>query len=147
LYEPAAAEQGVTIHVEEKGDALVAALDRALVQRALSNLVTNALTHTRAEGHVRLSATGADGTLTITVVGIPSEHLARVVDRFYRVDASRSLASGGLGLGLAIVQSIVKVHGGSMELTSQEGHGTTARLSFPAALLESGSAQVARLAV
>ena len=136
LYEPFAAESGVGITVERSaGGDLVTALDRSLFQRALSNLVTNALRHTPARGRVRLAAGLADGVLQVEVAdtgrGIPAEHLAKVSDRFYRVDPSRSSASGGLGLGLAIVQSIMKVHGGSLEIISEQDHGTTIRLRFP----------------
>lgn len=137
LYEPFAAEAGVDIAVERSaGGDLVAALDRSLFQRALSNLVTNALRHTPAGGTVRLDAGLANGVLRVEVAdtgsGIPADHLAKVSDRFYRVDPSRSSASGGLGLGLAIVQSIMKVHGGSLEIASDQDSGTTISLIFPA---------------
>lgn len=140
LFEPAAAEKGVTIETEQDGRTIVALLDRTLFQRALSNLVTNALTHTGAGGYVRLTATCTDdGSFCVEIadsgIGISPEHLTRVSDRFYRVDASRSLPSGGLGLGLAIVRSIVKVHGASMDLASVEGRGTTVRLCFPRAVV------------
>jgi two-component system heavy metal sensor histidine kinase CusS len=138
LYEPAAAEAGVDIAIEAGSeDPLVAAVDRTLFQRALSNLITNALTHTPAGGRVRVSAHHVDQELQIEVTdtgaGIPAPHLARLTDRFYRVDPSRSSASGGLGLGLAIVQSIMKVHGGSCAIASEEGRGTSVRLAFPTA--------------
>jgi signal transduction histidine kinase len=98
-------------------------------------LITNALGHTPAGGRVRLSANDENGTVTVEVSdtgrGIPAEHLNRVSDRFYRIDASRSASSGGLGLGLAIVGSIMKVHSGSMEIASRPGQGTTVRLVFP----------------
>ena len=129
FYEPAAAEAGITLEIDARADRLVAAFDRTLFQRVLGNLMANALTHTPTRGCVRLSATCTDGAVQIDVadtgVGIPAERLARVSDRFYRVDPSRSSASGGLGLGLAIVRSIVTVHGGSMLIMSECGHGTT----------------------
>lgn len=135
FYEPAAAEGGISLEIQGDTGTLMATLDRTLFQRALGNLITNAITHTPAGGFVRLSAARAHGALQIDVtdtgVGIPPEHLARVSDRFYRVDASRSSASGGLGLGLAIVRSIVSVHGGSMQVLSDYGRGTTIRLVFP----------------
>lgn len=135
FYEPAAAEAGVGLEIDGDTRPLIATLDRTLFQRALGNLITNAITHTPAGGRVRLSAGRIDDAVQIDVadtgVGIPPEHLARVSDRFYRVDASRSSASGGLGLGLAIVRSIVSVHGGSMQVLSDDGCGTTVRLVFP----------------
>jgi signal transduction histidine kinase len=63
--------------------------------------------------------------------GIPAEALPRVFDRFFRVDSSRSQASGGTGLGLAIVQSIALLHGGNVKISSQPGRGTTVTLHMP----------------
>ena len=56
--------------------------------------------------------------------GIPAEHLPHIFDRFYRVDASRTTATGGTGLGLSICRSIAEAHGGSIEITSEAGQGT-----------------------
>ena len=64
-------------------------------------------------------------------VGIPAEALPRVFDRFFRVDQSRSQASGGTGLGLAIVQSIMLLHGGNVEIASEVGQGTQVTLRLP----------------
>ena len=64
-------------------------------------------------------------------VGIPAEHLPRVFDRFYRVDASRATAMPGTGLGLAIVKTIVELHGGSATIESELGKGTLVTLIFP----------------
>ena len=134
FYEPAAAEAGVALDVAE-GDAVTTAFDRTLFKRALGNLIANALGHTPAGGQVGLSAVRGSGMVRVEVSdtrrGIPAEHLERVSDRFYRVDASRSASSGGLGLGLAIVGSIMKVHGGSMSISSRPGQGTTISLVFP----------------
>ena len=66
-----------------------------------------------------------------TGAGIPPEALPRVFDRFFRVDKSRSQASGGTGLGLSIVQSIMVLHGGNAEISSQLGHGTRLTLHLP----------------
>lgn len=135
FYEPTAAEAGISLGVINDGESVRAAFDRTLVQRALGNLILNAVTHTPAGGHVRLSVARAHSDVTITVTdsgrGIPVEHLSRVPDRFYRVDLSRSSSAGGLGLGLAIVGSIMKVHGGTMEISSTSGEGTTVALIFP----------------
>jgi signal transduction histidine kinase len=64
-------------------------------------------------------------------VGIPAEHLPRLFDRFYRVDASRAAALAGTGLGLAIVKTIVDLHGGSVTIESESGKGTLVTLVFP----------------
>jgi signal transduction histidine kinase len=100
---------------------VVAVLNRTLFQRAVSNLLANAIAHTPAGGRVAVTVSARTGTLCVDVAdtgeGIAPEHLARVSDRFYRVDPSRQ--SGGLGLGLAIVRSIMTVHGGRLELSSE----------------------------
>src|ERR687898_3004398 len=117
FYEPASAEAGVSLDVVDDGEAVPAAFDRTLVQRALGNLILNAVTHTPPGGRIYLSVTRAHGAVRIDVAdtggGIAAEHLNRVSGRFYRVDASRSSSSGGLGLGLAIVGAIMKDQCGS----------------------------------
>jgi two-component system heavy metal sensor histidine kinase CusS len=140
FHEPAASEAGLSIHVPDAGLCLTASLDRALFQRALSNLVTNALAYTPRGGSIQLRA-GRDGRdlrvdVTDTGVGIDAEHVDRIADRFYRVDRSRSSASGGLGLGLAIVKSIVHCHDGSLRIVSRPGSGTTVSLLFSRALVD-----------
>ena len=114
---------------------LIAELDRSLMLRAVSNLVSNAIAHTPPGGTVTLAATKEGAAIRIEVsdtgVGIPAEALPRVFDRFFRVDPSRSKISGGTGLGLAIVQGILTLHGGSAEITSQPGRGTCVTLRMP----------------
>ena len=115
---------------------LNAELDRALMLRAVSNLVSNAIAHTPPGGTVTLAAANEDAAIRIEVsdtgVGIPADALPRVFDRFFRVDPSRSKTSGSTGLGLAIVQSILALHDGSAEITSQLGCGTRVTLRMPA---------------
>ena len=142
LYEPAAADAGVRLEILSAAATLTASLDRTLFQRAVTNLIANALAHTPAGGRVALSASSAadrslDVEVTDTGCGISPENLSRVSDRFYRVDRSRSAQSGGLGLGLAIVKSIARVHGGSVDFSSVIGRGTTVTLHFPGAVLDS----------
>ncbi len=114
--------------------------DRALFQRAVSNLVSNALAHVKPGGRVAISvdadATGATVEVADTGSGIAPDLLARVFDRFQRGAASGS----GLGLGLAITKSIMELHGGSIELTSPPGAGVKARLRFPKRAAPSGAA-------
>jgi two-component system heavy metal sensor histidine kinase CusS len=131
-YEASAAGTGISLVVNDGAEPLIAELDRSLMLRAVSNLVSNAIAHTPQGGTVTLAATNEDGAIRIEVsdsgVGIPAEALPRVFDRFFRVDPSRSKTSGGTGLGLAIVQSILTLHGGSAEITSQLGRGTRVTL-------------------
>jgi two-component system heavy metal sensor histidine kinase CusS len=110
-------------------------VDRSLFQRAVGNLVANALAHTPAGGSVTLSATDHNGSTRVEVVdtgcGISAEHLPHVFDRFYRADPTRSSKNGSVGLGLAIVRSIMDLHGGAVEITSEVGRGTRVTLTFP----------------
>lgn len=136
-YEASAADAGVSLTRAVSGEPVVAALDRSLMQRAVGNLVSNALAHTPPGGTVILGASDDESWLRIVVsdtgAGIPPEALPRVFDRFFRVDTSRSQESGGTGLGLAIVQSIALLHGGKAEISSRPGEGTRVTLHIPMA--------------
>jgi len=135
-YEASAAEGGVSLSTTLADEPVIAELDRTLLQRAVGNLVSNALANTPPGGAVVLGTHADFSTVRIEVsdtgVGIPAEALPRVFDRFFRVDSSRSQGSGGTGLGLAIVQSIALLHGGNVQISSQPGHGTRVTLHIPA---------------
>ncbi|MFZ0951237.1 MAG: heavy metal sensor histidine kinase [Candidatus Sulfotelmatobacter sp.] len=134
-YEAPAAERGVSLSTAVPSEPVIAQLDRSLLQRAVGNLVSNALAHTPSGKSVVLGASVEPAAVRIEVsddgVGIPAEALPRVFDRFFRVDQSRSQASGGTGLGLAIVQSIMLLHGGNVEIASEVGQGTRVTLRLP----------------
>lgn len=111
---------------------------RDLLSELVTNLCDNAIRYNRPGGHVCLySGTDADGCPYVAVedngIGIPQDAQARVFERFYRVDKSRSKATGGTGLGLAIVKHIAMLHGARIDLKSQVGTGTTIRVTFPKA--------------
>ena len=131
-YEATASDGGVSLVAVAADETITADLDRALMLRAVSNLVSNAISHTPSGGSVTLAACATDAEIRIKVsdtgIGIPAEALPRVFDRFFRVDPSRSKTSGGTGLGLAVVQSIMTLHGGSAEIASQLGRGTCVTL-------------------
>ena len=99
-----------------------------LLEQLLTNLLSNAINYTD-QGWVSFEMETTREQVQVIIqdtgMGIPREHLPRVFERFYRVDPSRSRASGGTGLGLAIVKHIVRFHGGTVELESREGEGTT----------------------
>jgi two-component system heavy metal sensor histidine kinase CusS len=134
-YEASAADGGVSLTTTLTEQPVIAELDRTLLQRAVGNLVSNALAHTPRGGTVQLEAKADPSAVHIEVsdtgAGIPAEALPRVFDRFFRVDSSRSQGSGGTGLGLAIVQSIALLHGGRAEISSQLGQGTRVTLRIP----------------
>jgi len=135
-YEVSASDGGISLVADEGAEPVTAELDRALMLRAVSNLVSNAIAHTPTGGSVTLAACTEGAAIRIAVsdtgAGIPAEALPKVFDRFFRVDPSRSKTSGGTGLGLAIVQSIMALHGGHAEITSQFGVGTCVILRIPA---------------
>jgi two-component system heavy metal sensor histidine kinase CusS len=135
-YEATASDGGIALVTVTGSEPITAELDRALMLRALSNLVSNAITHTPREGSVTLVASATDREIRIKIfdtgIGIPAEAVPRVFDRFFRVDPSRSKNSGGTGLGLAIVQSIMTLHGGNAEISSEFGRGTCVTLRMPA---------------
>jgi two-component system, OmpR family, heavy metal sensor histidine kinase CusS len=134
-YEASAADNGIVLTTALGEKPVIGEMDRTLIQRAVGNLISNAVAHTPAGGSIVLGADAEASAIRIEVadtgIGIPSEALPRVFDRFYRVDSSRSKASGGTGLGLAIVHSIMVLHGGKAEIASQPGQGTRVTLRMP----------------
>jgi two-component system phosphate regulon sensor histidine kinase PhoR len=117
----------------ECGDSLVG--DEAMVQSAFANLVDNAAKYTPADGGVFIrwwtDEQGGHFSVRDTGPGIPSEHLPRLTERFYRVDPGRSRETGGSGLGLAIVKHALHRHGGRLDIDSVEGRGSTFTCHFP----------------
>jgi signal transduction histidine kinase len=111
--------------------------DPLLVRQAVTNLLANALEHTPQGGSIAIEVqTLPDRSVEISVidtgVGIESERLPRVFDRFYRIDRTHDRYPRGTGLGLAIVKSIVDLHAGTIRIESVLGQGTTVRVTLPA---------------
>lgn len=134
FYELLAAEKDLRIEIEGEGRIEG---DVALVRRALSNLLSNAIRYSGPGGRIVISIEPAGNQVRVRVVdrghGIPPRHLDRIFDRFYRADEARSQYPDGSGLGLSIVRSIMDLHGGSVTIESVEGAGTVATLAFPRA--------------
>ena len=108
------------------------------LQSALGNLVTNAVRYTPAGGRIELRWTQRDDGSGLFEVqddgpGIAREHLARLTERFYRVDSGRSRDTGGTGLGLAIVKHVIQRHGGEILVDSEPGKGSVFALTLPPA--------------
>jgi two-component system phosphate regulon sensor histidine kinase PhoR len=105
------------------------------LESAFTNLLVNGMKYTPAEGTVRMrwwnDEEGAYFAVSDTGIGIPAEHIPRLTERFYRVDAGRSRERGGSGLGLAIVKHALQLHGGWLEVQSVEGKGSTFTCHFP----------------
>ena len=120
--------QNVELRVEEGAAAHVGA-DPGAIHQVFSNLVDNALKYAAGGGRIVLGARPLPGSVEFYVQdfgpGIPSEHLARLFERFYRVDKARSRESGGTGLGLAIAKHIVLAHRGTIRAQSELNHGST----------------------
>lgn len=104
------------------------------LRQAIDNLIQNAVVHTESPIAVAVGVVGDDVVLDVIDHGdgMPPEVAARVTERFFRADASRTRATGGSGLGLSIVEAIVEAHHGSVRIDSTEGHGTTVRVTLPA---------------
>lgn len=112
--------------------------NQVMFRRMISNILSNSLKYTPQDGKVAFTIRETEDqkieiTLQDTGIGIPPEHLPRIMKRFYRVDPSRSHDTGNVGLGLAIVKSIVFLHAGELTISSQLGQGTIITLTFPKA--------------
>jgi len=114
------------------------------------NLIDNAVRFTPPSGRIdvtwRPDGDGAALVVADTGIGIPRDQIARVTERFYRVDPGRSRATGGTGLGLAIVKHALQRHGGSLEIDSREGEGSTFTCRFPAARIARRGGEAGRTA-
>jgi signal transduction histidine kinase len=111
--------------------------DATALQRAVANLVDNAVRHSPPGGVVEVTVEGDDQTVRVLVAdqgpGVAPEHAEHLFRRFYRADDSRARAGGGAGLGLAIVRQIAEAHGGTVRLASPGGPGATFVIQLPAA--------------
>jgi heavy metal sensor kinase len=132
-------------HIEIEGDAnFVVSVNRLILRQAIVNLLDNAIKYSPPGSRILVRIqSGGDKQLFLDVIdqgpGIPSEHQPYVFDRFYRVDKARTREWGGAGLGLSITRWAVEVHGGDITLKSEEGQGSTFRVSLPVAKDSSAS--------
>lgn len=114
---------------------LTARINAPLLEQGVTNLVDNAIKYSEPGGEVRIQGTLDDDQVVVAVTdtgcGIPSEHLPRLFERFYRVDKARSRQLGGTGLGLAIVKHIAQAHEGRIDVESKPGSGSTFRIYLP----------------
>lgn len=135
-HSPQAAAQGVHLEAQVVPGVRAALVSAQEITRVVDNLVTNALRHTSAGGRVTVRVEPAGAAMLAVEVadtgeGIAPEDLPRVFERFYRGEKSRSRASGGAGLGLAIARGIVEAHGGTISIDSAPGIGTRVRFTVP----------------
>ena len=132
LVQPLADERGVKISIETEPSEIIGDSER--IAQVVTNLLTNAIQYNKAEGEVRVKLESQSGLAVLTVTdtgqGIPAENLPQVFGRFFRADLSRT-GAGNSGLGLAITKAIVEVHGGTIEVASEENAGTTFTVRLP----------------
>ena len=132
-----------TVNLALDSDSLLLGSESEL-HSVFANLISNAVKYTPADGRIDIrwwtDDKGGHVEVRDTGIGIPVEHLPRLTERFYRVDAGRSRKLGGSGLGLAIVKHALQRHGGRLEIQSQEGKGSVFTCHFPAARVQQRAA-------
>ena len=132
MFDPLAEERGIRLIVSTSGAVTVVG-DTSRLRQLVTNLLDNAIRFTDPGGTVTLGVNGVAGRailrVTDTGLGIPSEHLPHIFERFYQADVARS--SGGVGLGLSICRWIVKAHGGTIGAASRAAEGTTFTVTLP----------------
>ncbi|MGH9022326.1 MAG: sensor histidine kinase [Acidimicrobiia bacterium] len=128
---------GIPIEMTEPAGDIRISCDRRQVISGLFNLLDNAVKYSEEGGKVEFTAEVEGFHVVVSVrdygIGIPGRDLERIFERFYRVDRTRSRATGGTGLGLAIVRHVAQAHGGEVSVDSEEGLGSTFRLKLPLA--------------
>ena len=137
LFRERAEKKGVRLAADLPTTPLAVEGDRRALEHVLSNLVDNAVKYCPTGSSVVVSASQQDDRVRLVVAdtgpGIPAEHLPRLFERFYRVDAGRSRELGGTGLGLSIVKHMVEAMRGAVSVESQVGKGSTFTVSLPGA--------------
>jgi two-component system phosphate regulon sensor histidine kinase PhoR len=135
-HKEAADTKGVTLALHRAPQPVIGLVNEEDMTEAVDNLIVNAVSYTPAGGSIDVAVRRLDSGLQIEVkdtgCGIPKDALQRIFERFYRVDKARSRAMGGTGLGLAIVKHVAIKHGGKVTAESEEGKGSTFRISLPA---------------
>ena len=134
-FELKAGEKNIELKIENQSDIRSFLFDNDRIKQVINNLLSNAIMYSPRGSRIILSSVEIRGTVQITVkdngVGIPSDEVEYIFDRFYRIDPSRSKNTGGRGLGLAITKELVEAHGGNISVESVLGEGTTFLFTIP----------------
>ena len=135
-----AERKGVSLVLDAEATLPSVRMDATRIAQALGNLLDNAVRHTPQGGTVSVSVTAEGDSVQVSVddtgEGVPEEELGQIFDRFYRVDPSRSRATGGTGLGLTIARQLVEAHGGSIWAERRPEGGS--RFAFELPKVEDG---------
>jgi len=135
--QPKAAAKGLTVSVNLPDDLPPVNIDSHRIRQVLHNLLENAVAHTTQGDTITVTSWQQDNQLKVSVAdtgaGIPAKDLPNIFERFYRVDKSRTRATGGTGLGLTIAKRLVEAHGGKIEVQSEPGKGSTFTFALPIA--------------
>ncbi|MDD2372557.1 MAG: HAMP domain-containing sensor histidine kinase [Syntrophomonadaceae bacterium] len=137
--EPVAEQYQVALH-QEAGDDVYCTGKEALLSRAFSNVIENAVRYNRAGGEVAIVFDDRQNDILITVedtgIGMAKEELTHIFEAFYRIERSRSRHYGGAGLGLAITALILEGHGGTITAESTPGEGSSFSITLPKSLTD-----------
>jgi len=132
---PKAQANNISIEVDIQDNLPCCMVDPHRIGQVIRNLVNNAIAHTHADGLIKISAKRVDNRIEICVEdngeGIPADDIPNIFERFYRVDKSRSRATGGSGLGLTIARRLVEAHGGRIWVESEVGKGSRFCFTIP----------------
>jgi len=132
LIEPSAQSKGVTTSLS--GMSVTVKGDREGLMEVFTNIVENAIKYNKPNGSIDIDVSDSGNTAVVVIrdtgIGIPGEEMEKIFDRFYRVDASRGVTVGS-GLGLSIVRTIIEAHGGTVDVTSEVGVGSSFSICLP----------------
>ncbi|MGB3364359.1 MAG: ATP-binding protein, partial [Thermodesulfobacteriota bacterium] len=130
-----AMDKGLKVSFKQSPKDNIITASRFLLEQMFINLIDNAVKYTPDDGEIGIEIIDQGKDLEIEIydtgIGIPKESLPRIFERFYRVDKTRSRKMGGTGLGLSIVKHIVIVHGGKIDVKSEEGKGSRFSIILP----------------
>ena len=134
-FVPLAERRGLTLTFQPEADCLPSRFDAEKLKKAVGNLLSNALKFTPEGGKVLVTVAGDEAVVQVRVrdtgPGIPADELPHVFDRFYQVDGSATRKHEGTGIGLSLAKELVELHGGAIEVTSEEGFGAEFVVTLP----------------
>ncbi len=131
---PLAEQKHITLNYSADAP-IYSKVERDRIWEAIYNIIDNSIKYTKENGSVSVTVSKEENNVIITVkdtgIGIASDEKYKIFDRFYRVDKARARETGGTGLGLAIALTSVELHGGNIQVESEEGVGSTFRIIIP----------------